>query len=35
MKKALVHPEYPAFLTALKERILQARTSAARAVNRL
>ena len=34
MTKRLSHPDYPAFLTALKERILQARTSAARAVNR-
>ena len=32
--KALSHPDYPAFLAALKERILHARTSAARAVNR-
>jgi len=29
-----VQPDYPAFLAALKERILHARTSAARAVNR-
>ncbi len=34
MTKALSHPDYPAFLAALKERILHARTSAARAVNR-
>jgi len=34
MTKALSYPDYPAFLGALKERILTARTSAARAVNR-
>ncbi len=34
MTTALSHPDYPAFLAALKERILHARTSAARAVNR-
>lgn len=34
MTKTLVHPDYPAFLAALKERILHARTSASRAVNR-
>jgi predicted nuclease of restriction endonuclease-like (RecB) superfamily len=34
MKQALSHPDYPAFVAALKERILQARTFAARAVNR-
>jgi len=34
MTKTLIHPDYPAFLTALKSRILHARTSAARAVNR-
>ena len=34
MTKTLAHPDYPAFLAALKERILFARTSAARAVNR-
>ena len=34
MKKPLVHADYPAFLAALKERVLNARTSAARAVNR-
>ena len=34
MKKTLPLPDYPVFLAALKERILQARTSAARAVNR-
>src|SRR5688500_2539320 len=34
MTKAVFHPDYPAFLAALKERILHARTSAARAVNR-
>jgi len=33
MTKTLIHPDYPAFLTALKSRILHARTSAARAVN--
>jgi predicted nuclease of restriction endonuclease-like (RecB) superfamily len=33
MTTALSHPDYPAFLAALKERILRARTSAARAVN--
>ena len=30
---ALLHPEYPAFLAALKERVLRARVTAARAVN--
>ncbi len=30
---SLSHPDYPAFLSALKERILRARISAARAVN--
>lgn len=34
MTMTLPHPDYPAFLAALKERILNARTSAARAVNR-
>jgi hypothetical protein len=34
MKTAVSHPNYPAFLAALKERILHARTTAARAVNR-
>lgn len=34
MKKPLTPQDYPAFLAGLKERILQARTSAARAVNR-
>jgi len=34
MTKALSPPDYAAFLASLKERILQARTSAARAVNR-
>lgn len=34
MTKEASHPDYPAFLAALKERILHARTSAARAVNR-
>ena len=34
MTKTLTHPDYPAFLTELKTRILHARTSAARAVNR-
>lgn len=34
MTKALTLPDYPAFLAALKERILHARTSASRAVNR-
>jgi predicted nuclease of restriction endonuclease-like (RecB) superfamily len=33
MTTALTHPDYPAFLAALKERILGARISAARAVN--
>lgn len=33
MNKALSHPDYAAFLEALKERILCARISAARAVN--
>ena len=34
MTRALSQPDYPAFLAALKERIVAARTSAARAVNR-
>ena len=34
MTKSLQHPDYPAFLADLKARILHARTSAARAVNR-
>lgn len=34
MTTALSHPDYPAFLAALKERILHARISGARAVNR-
>jgi hypothetical protein len=34
MTKALSPSDYPAFFAALKERILHARTSAARAVNR-
>ncbi len=34
MTQAVSHPDYPAFLAALKERIVHARTSAARAVNR-
>lgn len=34
MTKTLSRPDYPAFLAALKERILHARSSAARAVNR-
>jgi predicted nuclease of restriction endonuclease-like (RecB) superfamily len=34
MTKPLAFPDYPAFLAALKDRILRARTSAARAVNR-
>ncbi len=33
MTKILTHPDYPAFLTELKSRILHARTSAALAVN--
>jgi predicted nuclease of restriction endonuclease-like (RecB) superfamily len=33
MTKTLSHPDYPAFLAGLKERILRARTSAARAIN--
>lgn len=33
MTKPLSLPDYPAFLATLKERILHARTSAARAVN--
>ncbi len=33
MNTALLYPDYPAFLAALKELILKARTSAARAVN--
>ena len=34
MTKEASHPDYPAFLAALKERIVHARTAAARAVNR-
>ncbi|MBZ5555458.1 MAG: PDDEXK nuclease domain-containing protein [Acidobacteriia bacterium] len=34
MTRTLSHPDYPAFLAALKQRILHARTTAARAVNR-
>lgn len=34
MRNPLSNPDYPAFLAAVKERILHARTSAARAVNR-
>jgi len=34
MTQAVSHPDYPAFLAALKERIVHARTTAARAVNR-
>jgi predicted nuclease of restriction endonuclease-like (RecB) superfamily len=34
MTASLSYPDYPAFLAALKDRVLQARTSAARAVNR-
>ena len=34
MTKLLSPPDYPAFLAAVKERILHARTAAARAVNR-
>ena len=34
MTKEASHPDYPAFLAALKERILHARISAARAINR-
>lgn len=34
MTKESSHPDYPAFLAALKERIVHARTTAARAVNR-
>ena len=34
MTTDLSHPDYPAFLAALKDRILHARISAARAVNR-
>lgn len=34
MTKEVSHPDYPAFLAALRERILHARTSAARAINR-
>jgi predicted nuclease of restriction endonuclease-like (RecB) superfamily len=34
MTQAVSHPDYPDFLAALKERILHARTAAARAVNR-
>jgi hypothetical protein len=33
MPATLSHPDYPAFLAALKERILNARISAARAIN--
>ena len=33
MTRALSHPDYPLFLAALKDRILHARISAARAVN--
>jgi hypothetical protein len=33
MTKEISHPDYPAFLKNLKDRILQARISAARAVN--
>ena len=33
MTTALAYPDYPPFLTALKERILRARISAARAIN--
>ena len=33
MTTSISHPDYPAFLVALKERILRARISAARAVN--
>jgi len=34
MTTDLSHPDYPAFLAALKDRILHARISAARTVNR-
>ena len=34
MSKAISHADYPAFVAGLKERILYARTLAARAVNR-
>ena len=34
MTQAVSHPDYPAFLAVLKERIVHARTTAARAVNR-
>ena len=34
MSKAISHPDYPAFVAGLKERILHARTLAARSVNR-
>ena len=34
MTKVLSLPDYPAFVAVLKERILHARTLAARAVNR-
>ena len=34
MTASLSYPDYPVFLAALKARVLQARTSAARAVNR-
>ena len=34
MTKEASHPDYPAFLAALKERILHARTFAARAITR-
>ena len=33
MATAMSHPDYPAFLAALKQRILGARISAGRAVN--
>jgi hypothetical protein len=33
MKKKMFPPDYPAFLTALKQRILHARTMAARVIN--
>jgi predicted nuclease of restriction endonuclease-like (RecB) superfamily len=34
MNKVPAHPDYPAFVAALKDRIVHARTSAVRAVNR-
>lgn len=34
MKKSIPPPDYPAFLAAIKERVLQGRTLAARAINR-